>query len=150
MGQSKPDFRPTSAKAGAAKQASAHMPTQEPPRKDSRSGLRAASKSISNPSVSATASDIHEGSMPTLRPMMNRQVANAAWHDNATVAGLWSINEDRNSWLYLNGDGWKKLSVASPSGVVALTMLASHAYEKGAISAVYEGDDAQVSQLYVW
>src|SRR4051812_21263021 len=49
----------------------------------------------------------------------------AVWNDNQTVGGLWCINQDKNSWIWVNNVGWKKLSTASDSGVVALTLLAS-------------------------
>jgi hypothetical protein len=74
----------------------------------------------------------------------------AAWHSNVHVSGMWSINEDRNSWVYLDNGGWKRLSGQSISGIVALTMVAAHAYENNSISSLYEGDDGQISQLYVW
>ena len=33
---------------------------------------------------------------------------------------------------------------------VALNMLAANAYQQNAVASCYEGDDGQISQIYVW
>ena len=72
------------------------------------------------------------------------------WSNAATINALWCINQDKNSWMGDAALGWKKLSYASESGIVALTMLCSHA--KQMQSAVYyrTEDDAMVHEIYVW
>lgn len=89
---------------------------------------------------------------PSLRPGAGRAggAAAAAWHSNVHVVGLWSINQDRNAWVYLDDAGWRKLSGGSESGLVAMNMLAAHAYQLGSTTSLYEGDDGSISQLYVW
>ena len=42
------------------------------------------------------------------------------------------------------------ISDASESGLVAMNMIASHAYQLGTTSSLYEGDDGRIAQLYVW
>ena len=74
----------------------------------------------------------------------------ATSHSDVHVAGLWSINEDRNCWIYIDTVGWRKLSTTSESGLVALNMLAANAYQQNAVASCYEGDDGQISQIYVW
>src|SRR4030095_15177497 len=49
------------------------------------------------------------------------------WLNNQKVTALWSIAENRNSWIALSGVGWAKLANNSDTAVVALTMIASHA-----------------------
>ena len=52
-----------------------------------------------------------------------------AWLNDKRITGLWSINQNRNSWVYVNGIGWKKLANNSDSAIVALSMLSAHARE---------------------
>lgn len=74
----------------------------------------------------------------------------AAWLNNKKLNGLWSINQDHNSWIGVQGIGWKKLSDSSDSGIVALTMLSAHAFEKGSVVNYREESDGKVHEMYVW
>ena len=88
---------------------------------------------------------------PSLRPSAGAAAGVAAtWQSNVHVAGLWSINQDRNCWVYLDTVGWRNLSGASESGLVSLNMLASHAHQLGSSTSCYEEDDGRISQIYVW
>jgi hypothetical protein len=89
---------------------------------------------------------------PSLRPDSTNKAGavTATWQSNVHVIGLWSINQDRNAWVYLDNVGWRKLSGASESGLVSMNMLAAHAYQLGSSSSLYEGDDGSINQLYVW
>lgn len=88
---------------------------------------------------------------PSLRPSAGEVTGVAAtWQSNVHVAGLWSINQDRNCWVYLDSVGWRNLSGASESGLVSLNMLASHAHQLGSSTSCYEEDDGRISQIYVW
>ena len=66
---------------------------------------------------------------PTLTP----ETANAsdggltAWNNGKRVSALWAMNQNRNSWVYVTGVGWKKLANNSDSAIVALTLLGAHA-----------------------
>jgi len=72
------------------------------------------------------------------------------WNNSAHINALWSINQDKNSWVGIAGIGWKKLSTASESGIVALTMLASTAKEKNSLVYYREESDARIHEFYVW
>ena len=89
---------------------------------------------------------------PSLRPATAGSAggATATWQSNVHVIGLWSINQDRNCWVYLDNVGWRNLSGASESGLVAMNMVASHAYQLGSTTSLYDEDDGSLSQLYVW
>lgn len=88
---------------------------------------------------------------PSLRPgNVGAGAVTATWQSNVHVVGLWSINQDRNCWAYLDTVGWRNLSGASESGLVAMNMLAAHAYQQGSSSSFYEEDDGRISQIYVW
>jgi hypothetical protein len=76
--------------------------------------------------------------------------ATTTWNHSAHINALWSINQDKNSWVGIAGIGWKKLSTASESGIVALTMLASTAKEKNSLVYYREERDARIHEFYVW
>jgi hypothetical protein len=73
-----------------------------------------------------------------------------AWQNNKRVTGLWSINQNRNSWVFIDGVGWRKLANNSDSAIVSLTMLGSHAREKNSVVNYREEADGMVYEMYVW
>jgi hypothetical protein len=73
-----------------------------------------------------------------------------AWNSNKQITALWSINENRNSWVGIGGIGWKKLSNNSDSAIVALTMLSAHAREKGSTVHYRDESDGMIHEMYVW
>jgi hypothetical protein len=110
------------------------------------SSTRAASAAAMPPAMSTAAL-----TAPSLRPASAGAGAVAAtWQSNVHFAGMWSINQDRNCWGYLDTVGWRNLSGASESGLVSLNMLATHAYQSNAIANCFEEDDGRISQIYVW
>jgi hypothetical protein len=78
------------------------------------------------------------------------EVAIAAWNSNMQITALWSINQDKNSWVGVSGIGWKKLANNSSSAIVALTMLSAHAREKGSIVNYRDEADGMIHEMYVW
>ncbi|WGG50623.1 hypothetical protein [Rugamonas sp. DEMB1] len=72
------------------------------------------------------------------------------WQQNKKLSALWSINQDRNSWVGVDGIGWKKLANSNDSSVVALTLLATHAREKDATVSYREESDGMIYEMYVW
>jgi len=73
-----------------------------------------------------------------------------AWQNNKRINRLWSINQNRNSWVGVSGIGWKKLANNSDSAIVALTMLGAHAREKGSYVRYREERDRMIHEMYVW
>jgi hypothetical protein len=73
-----------------------------------------------------------------------------AWQNSKKINALWSINQDKNSWVGVEGLGWKRLSNVSATGIVALTMLAAHAFEKGSIVNYRDESDGMIHEIYVW
>ncbi len=73
-----------------------------------------------------------------------------AWNNGKRVNALWTINQNRNSWMHVDGVGWKRLSTASESGVVALTRLAAHARERSSVVNYRDEADGMVHEIYVW
>src|SRR5262245_55767261 len=71
-----------------------------------------------------------EAAVPSLTPPQSAGItAVTAVVNNKRITGLWGINQDRNSWVYIDGVGWKKLINTSSSANTALTMLGAHARE---------------------
>jgi len=74
----------------------------------------------------------------------------SAWLTNRKILGLWTNSANKNSWIRIQGVGWRKLFNASETAVVCMTMLAAHARaEKRAVNARIEADN-RVHELYVW
>ncbi len=71
------------------------------------------------------------------------------WQDNKTVTNQWTINQDRNSWMGVSGLGWQKLSTASDSGSVALTMLAASAIVSKRPVNFRQESDGMVHEIYL-
>ena len=104
------------------------------------------------PPAEAVAASVAE--RPTQTPPSNlaQQGAVAAGlQTEKKVTGLWrSCGADRNSWMHVDGIGWRKFADNSDSAITAFNIIAAHAKttEKGA--NYNEGDDGKVNILYVW
>jgi hypothetical protein len=72
------------------------------------------------------------------------------WQPNRTVNALWSINQNRNSWVGFAGAGWVKLANNSDSAVVAMTMLVSHALVTQTSVGCRTEADGMIHEMYVW
>jgi len=154
MSDTQPSFLPGRTPGSGASSAS-NQPTAMPPaaaaRTQSGCGCGGTSAGASAAGGALVAGSASASTAPSLRPTTTAAGAvTATWQSNAHVAGMWSINQDRNAWVYLDTVGWRKLSDASESGLVAMNLIAAHAYQTGATSNLYEGDDGRIAQLYVW
>jgi hypothetical protein len=89
---------------------------------------------------------------PTLTPgtLASQEGGVMTWLNDKRVSALWSINQNRNSWVYITGVGWKRLATNSDSAVVALTMLAAHAKQKQTPYNYREEADGLIHETYVW
>ena len=92
-----------------------------------------------------------DGSAPALPLELEAAtgIGASVWHNNKRIVALWSINQNRNAWVGIDGIGWKRLSNVSDQGVVALNMLGAHAREKGSSVNLRE-DGALIREIYVW
>jgi C1A family cysteine protease len=78
------------------------------------------------------------------------EVLETEWLSNKHVVGLWTINEDRNAWVYLDGGiGWRK--IANDNDNIFVDMLSQLSAAKAANRPVnvYQ-DDRVIKQIYVW
>jgi hypothetical protein len=90
---------------------------------------------------------------PTLTPDTLTAAAAGAittWNSNKRVSALWGISQNRNSWVYIGGVGWKKLANNSDSAIVALTILAAHAKQAQTNYSYRDESDGMIHETYVW
>jgi hypothetical protein len=74
----------------------------------------------------------------------------SAWQNNKKIDALWTISEDRNSWMGVTTIGWRKLAPGTETSLVAMTMLAAHARATGAPINYRDESDNLVHEIYVW
>lgn len=90
-------------------------------------------------------------SAPTLTPSsMAGEVGITAWNGDKRVSALWSINQNRSSWVYIVNVGWKRLADNSDSAVVALSMLSAHAKQTQTNYSYRDEADGKIHEVYVW
>ena len=78
------------------------------------------------------------------------------WLENKQIAGLWSVNQQRNAAVYIENTGWLKVSAESDNIFLSmLTVLASAKTSKslvnlrqvdGVIKEVYVGGTPSAAQ----
>lgn len=73
-----------------------------------------------------------------------------AWQNGKQFSALWAINQNRNSWVYVVGVGWKKLADNSDSAIVALTALGAHAKLTQTTVNYRDEADGMIHEMYVW
>ncbi len=128
-------------------------PILEPSHEGSKSnGENAMSKPILIPSAVSNATGGAGTAMPTLTPSsIAAESGITAWIGDKRVSGLWTISENRNSWVYLTPDvGWKKLADNSDSAAVALSILAAHAKQSQTNYSYREESDGKIHEVYAW
>lgn len=77
-------------------------------------------------------------------------IAATTWVTNKKINALWSINENRNSWVGVAGVGWVKLANNSDTAIVAFTMLGANArLTQGTVNYRQESD-GMIHEIYVW
>ena len=70
---------------------------------------------------------------------------------NKHFTGIWSANQPRSAWVYVDGGiGWKQLSDSSDVALGALNLLASHAIAGGRVVSYVDGADGKIHEIYVF
>ena len=128
-----------------------HIPQESPPSEDAAmvSGIDSKPTAVIGDEAAQTQGEA--ATMPQIDLASIEEAVGAAtvWYNGKKITALWSINENRNSWIGVSGLGWRKLADNSDSGVVALTMLASHA-KQGDRTVNLREDDNRIREIYVW
>lgn len=147
MTEARPNMLPsTEAYAAGAEAGAPAMPSLDPP-----AAVRAAaavSDQVTTPEPPTAGMGEGAPGLPLVEGGVAADIG--AWLNNKRVNGLWSINQNRNSWAGIQGIGWKKLSNKSDSAIVALTMLAAHAREKNSVVNYRDESDGMIHEIYVW
>jgi hypothetical protein len=73
-----------------------------------------------------------------------------AWLSDKKIVGVWSNASNKNSWINVQGTGWRRINPASENAVVAMTILASHAKADNRNASVRVESDNYVHEIYVW
>lgn len=72
------------------------------------------------------------------------------WQVDRRISALWTNPSPRNAWLYVVGLGWRKISPATDSSVIAMTAIGSLARQTNARVDFVEESDGTISQLTIW
>jgi C1A family cysteine protease len=76
-------------------------------------------------------------------------IVDTRWIRGKKVLGLWTINQERNAWVYLSDEGWKKISNSNDDAFInTLTQLAA-AKAAGSNVDVYV-DNGLITVVYVF
>jgi C1A family cysteine protease len=81
-------------------------------------------------------------------------IVETGWLNNVRVIGLWTIDQDRNAWVYLveadgGNIGWRRIAFDNDNIFIdILTCLASAKLTKGQVNAYQE--DGVIKQVYVF
>lgn len=144
MADAQPTFEGGGAQAVAER---TDAPTQNPPNANeiSRRGQESTDALRQFRSASSDAQ-----STPTLPISGGVALAVGAWQNNKQVNALWTINQDRNSWVGIVGVGWKKLAGPNETAISALTMLAAHARATNSVINYRDEADTLIHEVYVW
>jgi hypothetical protein len=129
-------------------------PSETPPRAESAMETTSERPTQTPPANVESAAGGGEAAEPTERPPSEAESEEEAygattWHNDKKITALWSIDQNRNSWVHVAGLGWKKLADNSDSAVVALTALGTHARRTGTTVNLRE-EDGKITQIYVW
>lgn len=76
-------------------------------------------------------------------------ILDTRWISGKKVLGLWAKNEERNAWVYLTDEGWKKLSNNNDDGFINMLTQLSAAKLAGAAVNVYL-DNGMITTAYTF
>ncbi len=129
------------------------VPTEIPPEDDAVEEVSSAKKpaaAITQQAEPAARDTIEEPvEEPPEEDADKEAVTAGAWHRNKKVNGVYGTNHKNNSWIFLGGVGWRKLSDKTESGNTAMTMVSAHARQLARpVNALEDGQ--KIRQVYVW
>lgn len=75
-------------------------------------------------------------------------ILETGWLNNRKVIGLWTIDQDRNAWAYLDSVGWRRIAWDNDNIFFDLLRLLAAAKEGGRPVNIYQ-DNAVIKQIYV-
>lgn len=134
------------------------QPSQNPPTKGAASSgaEEARPRDLTAAELTMSASAAQAAGQPTMDPPPTSGAAAGAqavgtWNSNKKITALWSMNQNRNVWVAIDGVGWKKLSTASDSATEALGIISAVAKQTQSPYVSYrEEADGMIHEMYVW
>lgn len=135
------------------------QPSQNPPTKGATSSSgaeEARPRDLTASEIAMSASAAQTAGQPTMNPPQSSGATASAqavgtWNSNKKITALWSINQNRNVWVAVDGVGWKKLSTASDSATEALGIISAVAKQTQSPYVSYRDEaDGLIHEMYVW
>lgn len=105
------------------------------------------------PDASLTSGAVSTGDTgPSAMPPESGQQAIGAstWLTDKRITALWSINQNRNSWIHVAGVGWRRLATNSDSAIVAMSMISAHARQMQSSVTLRQEADGLIHEIYAW
>lgn len=131
-------------------------PDKTPPAEAAMLTTNDAAPTIDIAKQALTGMEMETGSAPKLSPPEKANTQEgisafgaAVWQNDKRVTGLYTTYHPRNSWMFINGIGWKRVATANDTTQEAMNMLASHCREK-ACRIDYAEENGLVTEIYVW
>lgn len=75
------------------------------------------------------------------------------WQNGKRITGLWTINENRNAWVWIDGLGWRKLARDDDSVFDAMLNVCTAAYIGNRtvnFREVGTGGNIEIHEIYAW
>jgi hypothetical protein len=75
------------------------------------------------------------------------------WQNGKKILGLWTINENRNAWVWVDTLGWRKLAHDDDSiftSMLAVCTTAYHANRPVNFREVGVGGNIEIWEIYSW
>jgi hypothetical protein len=157
MPAKKPSQKPENLPASGTAQARAELhPVQEPSISEGIGAIKMADsqpKDLTADQIAMSAATVAGDAKPTVLPPAQATSGMggiATWQSGMKITALWSINQNRNAWIFVNGVGWKKLANNSDTAVVALNMLSASARLTQTAVNYRDEADGMIHEIYVW
>ena len=74
----------------------------------------------------------------------------AAWNNGKKITALWSINQNRNSWVHIDGVGWRRLANNSTAPSWQCRSSEPTLGEKATTVNYRDEADGMIHEIYVW
>ena len=118
------------------------------PQQDLLSSVSIASGGVSGAASAAPSAEPPTSSTETADS--TGAIGASVWVTNKKINALWTINQNRNSWVGVAGVGWVKLANNSDSAIVAFTMLGASARQTQGVVNYRQEADNMMHEIYVW
>jgi hypothetical protein len=71
------------------------------------------------------------------------------WQNSKKITGLWTNNQDQNAWVWVDGLGWRKISLINYLGMLAVCLAAYNKNSFVNFNEVGVGGDIYIAEIYV-